>query len=120
MEELECRICYQYLPEEDFYYSKQYPKKRFNRSYWCIECFREKNRAYKQETKEPVETDYQIFLRVMTALGYDISDLENNSIHSQFMSKYGDKLKPKPELTPKQRRQLSYQRQIEKKKKGGY
>lgn len=53
-----------------------------------------------------VESDYDAFLRIMKALGYDTTDLKNNSIHSQFMMKYGDKLKD----TPKRSR----------KKKGGY
>lgn len=97
-----CSNCLLDLPSEKFYNSKAYPKIRNYHSNYCKECFQIKSEGYKkgEYSSELYKMNLTLSHELLERIGYDISDLDNNSIHEQFMMKYGDIInKQKPQKT---------------------
>lgn len=87
-----CTNCLCELPGFKFYCSPVYPISRDNHSNYCKECFSIKTKEYNNKTSssEIHKINLVHSYELLSRIGYDVSDLENNSIHDQFMRKYED------------------------------
>jgi hypothetical protein len=103
-----CTNCFCELPSYKFYCSSAYPVKRDYHSNYCKDCLNIKNKEYNSGNlssdiyKMNLMHSYELLQRI----GYDVSDLENNSIHEQFMTKYEDVMsKPLKRVTDEEKKE---------------
>lgn len=89
-----CKVCNDYYPFEDYY---NCPKCHYGKMTKCKWCWTEE----KRQERGAVISDRDIVLMWFKKMGYDISDLENNSIHTQFIKKQEEKRKLLPPQEPK-------------------
>lgn len=117
-----CTNCFCELPSDKFYCSTAYPISRDYHSNYCKDCLTLKNKEYNSGNlssdvhKMNLIHSYELLERI----GYDVSDLENKSIHEQFMTKYKDimsrPLKKVTDEEKKEKRRL-YLKKLEMRKR---
>ncbi len=103
-----CTSCLCELPSFKFYCSPGYPISRDYHSNYCKECFLNKSKEYNSGklTSEFYKINLMSCHELLHKIGYDISDLENNSIHDQFMTKYEEQLSiPVKTITDEERKE---------------
>lgn len=115
-----CSRCLRNLPYTAFFKSISYPSGRDYLANYCKVCVRERNEELKENPKSSQIYIHDIKLshELLSMIGYDISDLENNSIHTQFLKKYEDIIN-RPidtEKLKKEKRKEALQRYLEKKR----
>lgn len=89
-----CTNCFCELPSFKFYCSSAYPMSRDYHSNYCKDCLTLKNKEYNSGnlSSEIYKMNLMNCHELLQRIGYDISDLENNPIHDQFMTKYEEQL----------------------------
>jgi hypothetical protein len=103
-----CTNCFLDLPSFKFYSSTAYPVKRDYHSNYCKDCLNLKNKEYNNGnlSSEIYKMNLMNCHELLQRIGYDISDLENNSIHEQFMTKYEDAMsKPLKRVTDDEKKE---------------
>ena len=91
---LPCNVCKEMLPEDNFYYSHKYPYKRNYRGYDCKACSLKRQKELRDDPNESKHRElfWDDLIELLTRLGYDVSDMENNPIHDQFKKRYEKEL----------------------------
>ena len=85
-EKIKCNKCNEMKILDEFYYNKQYAKKRKYRSSMCITCAREYHAEHKRKIKKNKEviSNEDIKDELFQRIGYDTS----KNISEQFLKKY--------------------------------
>lgn len=88
-----CSRCGCDLPYTAYFKSVTYSSSRDYLANYCKECVKLRNKEIKDnpEVSETYKHDIELSHELLSIIGYDISDLENNPIHTQFLNKYGIK-----------------------------